>query len=124
MNLKQNYENACNAYLKAFCEKYEFDYDPDMWVANEVGGIVCIADYYFDLHDIAYCIDNDVSYTALISWYDYSLDAGTYGFDSINLKSWVSGCPRKSESELIEIRYMAKRIEKMKIELEKMCKTD
>lgn len=38
--LKKDYENACNAYLKAFCEKHEFyglDNPETYWIGDQVG---------------------------------------------------------------------------------------
>lgn len=45
--LKNDYENACNAYLKAFCEKHDYIYEGlDMWVGNDVGTVACCGDGY------------------------------------------------------------------------------
>lgn len=44
---RKRYEIVCNEYLKEFCNKYEFEYAPDFWVANKVVTIIQIADYFF-----------------------------------------------------------------------------
>lgn len=39
--LRKNYEDACNAYLRAFCQKHGYDEDDavNSWAAGDVGGI-------------------------------------------------------------------------------------
>ena len=46
--LKKDYENACNAYLKAFCEKHEFyglDNPETYWIGDQVGEIANCGDF-------------------------------------------------------------------------------
>ena len=52
--LKENYEKACNEYLKAFCSTYELQYEEDAWVAGDVGTIALIGDYYIDFQNMIY----------------------------------------------------------------------
>lgn len=43
------YEQACNDLAKKFVKKY-FDKDADWrWIAGDVGGILEVEDYYFNL---------------------------------------------------------------------------
>lgn len=99
--LKENYEKACEEYLKAFCNAYEIPYENDSWVADDVGTIACVGDYYFDFTDvIKYAVDNNLSDRhELLQWYDYVLFAIEYNQNQPNLKAWVSGCPRLSEEQ-------------------------
>lgn len=101
--LKQDYENACNNYLKAFCEKHEFDYEPDMWVANDVGTIICIGDYYVDMNTIRIDIDKDASVSEFVKWYDYYYRLGTLGVSCPSYDNWLRGCPIYSKEEIAEM---------------------
>ena len=47
--LNQRYKEACNEYLKAFCQTYELQYEEDAWVAGDVGTIALIGDYYINI---------------------------------------------------------------------------
>jgi len=123
--LKHNYENACNAYLKAFCLKHDFDYDPTLWIGNRIGTIISIADYFVDMETIRIDIDQDAHQDEFIKWYDYSLRVGSLGCNGIpNYENWLRKCPIKSEDEILEIEEAKKHIDDLKNELELMCQED
>ncbi len=72
--LKSDYENACNAYVKAFEEKQgrEFDY----WIGQEVGGIASFIDqYFFNMSDIVHDIDNNCPVDLIFEWQDDCVEA-------------------------------------------------
>jgi hypothetical protein len=120
--LKQNYENACNAYLRAFCKKHGFDYEPDAWVAGEAGTVACVADYYVDMQTIIVDIDGNAPESEFAEWYDYCVRAGSLGCATPNFKSWLKVCPIRSESELKQLEDMKIKIEKIKEEFEDLIK--
>lgn len=99
--LNKRYTEACEEYLKAFCDAYELQYEKDAWVAGNVGTIACAGDYYFDFTDvIKYAVDNNLSdWHELLQWYDYTLFANEYNQTIPNFPSWHKGCPRLSEQE-------------------------
>jgi hypothetical protein len=101
--IKQQYETACNAYLRAFCEKHEYDYEPDAWVANEVGEIACVADYYVSMPTIRYDIDNDVDENEFVRWWDYCIRANDLKQPTPNFRRWCEGCPLLSQEELAKL---------------------
>lgn len=118
MSLKSDYTNACNAYLKAFCEMYDFDYDPDFWV--EVGTIIEVGDYYVSISTIRTAVDQNAPIEEFFKWYDYCMDCGTLDIPSPNFDSWLRGCPRMSDEERRELMERSHEIEKMKEELRKL----
>lgn len=123
--LKQNYENACNAYLKAFCEKHDFSIEDAFWVGDDVGGILNVGDMDFDMATIRIDIDEDASEEELIKWYDYILEASTFKLPTPNFHAWIHGCPR-TDSEWFKARH--KEYENFKkaisIEAERIRKED
>jgi len=120
--LKQSYELACNAYLKAFCLKHELDYEPDCWVGGYVGTICQIADYFIDMETIRTDIDMQAKEGEFIKWYDYSLRVGTLGCTGIpNFENWLRGCPIRSEEEILAMEATRRKIEELEKELKKMC---
>ena len=111
--LKDSYADACEKYLQAFCANYEFQYERDAWVANEVGTIACVGDYYFDFSVIKYCVDNDLKdYSELLEWYDYTLNCGQLGLSTPNFESWHKGCPRVSDNKMEQLLAMKYDLEK------------
>ena len=92
--LQRNYISACNDYLKKFCKRYEFHYEPDGWVSGKVGTIINLADYFFSMGDIIYCVDNRVEWRDISDWYDCPVEAGSLGVSFPNLENFIKGCPR------------------------------
>jgi hypothetical protein len=117
--MKKDYEKACNAYLRAFCNKHGFEYEPDAWVAGEVGGITCVSDYYVDMRTIITDMESNAPEAEFMKWYDYCLRAGSLGCVTPNFKSWLAGCPVKSEAELEKFEKLHHQIEKLKEEFER-----
>lgn len=118
MSLKSDYINACNAYLKAFCEMYGFYYDPDFWV--EVGTIIEVGDYYVNMDTIRVAVDKGVSREEFVKWYDYCMDCGSLDIPSPNFDSWLRGCPRMSDEEIRELMERSHKIEELKEGLRKL----
>lgn len=118
MSLKSDYINACNAYLKAFCEMCGFYYDPDFWV--EVGTIIEVGDYYVNMDTIRTAVDKGVPREEFVKWYDYCMDCGSLGIPSLNFDSWLRGCPRMSDEKIRELMERRHKIEELKEELRKM----
>jgi hypothetical protein len=117
--VKQAYESACNAYLKLFCRKHGFGYDPDAWVGGEPGGMALVADYYIDMTTIREDIDSDAPEAEFIRWYDYSLRAHSLGITVPNLHNWLNGYPVKSDEELTRLEEGRRRIEELKRDFER-----
>ena len=93
--LKEQYEKACNGYLCELLSMWELDAYYGYWIGEEVGGVY---DYggmmTIGMEDIIYCVEHDVTEFQYQEWQEYICDAGEFGFDTPNLKSWMMGCPR------------------------------
>lgn len=101
--LKQNYEKACNDYLRAFCKKHGFD--SSYWIADEVGGIAdCNGYYSVDLKTIRTDIDEDAKEEEFAKWYEYIVKASSLDVNTPNFHQWIHCCPRCSEDQLEELR--------------------
>ena len=117
--LRENYEKACNQYLKAFCEKHEYEYDTDAWVADEVGGIICVSDYYIDMETIVSDINMDAPVDEFTKWYDYNLRASKFG-RTVNFKSWLKGCPVVSNEILDKVDELNEKIRTFENEIQQI----
>lgn len=82
--LRSNYESACNAYLKAFCQKHGFS--EAYWVADRVGEIAdCNESYTFDMSTIRTDIDEDAPEEQLLEWYSYTAEADLFNLTTPQL---------------------------------------
>ena len=120
-NMIKDYKDSCNRIACAFSSKY-FDDTEFYWVANEVGGLCEFGDYYFNVQDMVFCLENNLQEDEPLEWQDYCVRCSLISHDipTPNLKSWHLGCPRKSEEELFELEKQVRNIEKMKRELKEM----
>lgn len=109
--LEQDYKNACNAYLKAFGLNYELFSNEDspssesltnMWVLEEPGTIAEICGYFVKMEEIILCVDKNVPFNEFERWYQYNLDLSCIDISvpKINLRSWLGGCPRKTQKQI------------------------
>lgn len=118
--LRLNYKEACNAYLRAFCEKHGYDYEPDTWVANDPGGIAEIADMFVSMADIITDIDRDAPEEEYAEYYDYCLRVGSIAGGELtvpNYDSWLRGCPRMSEEQIKRLEELQQDIRKAEANL-------
>lgn len=111
--LEQHYIDACNDYLRAFCQKYNLVYDKDAWVGNDVGTVACIGDYFVEMEDIRFMLVNGISWEDFLANMDYNLLAIELGVNTINLRSWCMGCPRLSKEQLQSLISMHKEIDEL-----------
>ncbi len=110
--LRKDYEDACNAYLKAFCEKHDYLYEgTEMWVGEDAGGVACCGDGYFDMATIRTDIDKDAPEEELLRWYDYTMDAADFHLTQPNFEHWLLGCPRTPKEWFDNMRAKRKEFE-------------
>ena len=92
MTLKERYEAICEEYRKLFLEKQDFSFS--YWIADEVGGVLsCNEEYYFNMDEIRYDIDNDVEVGLILQAQNDFLDAYYKNEETkhINYKNYVRG---------------------------------
>ena len=125
-DVKQIYENACNEYANQFCEKHGFLFEDGSWVAEDVGEVFEVCDYYVNMSVIRESIDNDRKTFDFFDWYDYDLRIRSLGVERgyLNFKSWCMGAPRLSDNEFERIEKMQKDIENLKEKLQEAIKNE
>ncbi|HHV04429.1 MAG TPA: hypothetical protein GXX64_11105 [Bacteroidales bacterium] len=93
MNLKTKFETVCEMYVEAFMRKHGFfddrtgEYADYEWVADEVGSILCLADYFINFDDIRRDIDEEVPKDKYFEYYDHCIETEI----KINYKSYLMG---------------------------------
>ena len=91
MTLKQRYESVAIAYLNKFIRKQVLDFDG--WVGDDIGGIAYFCcQYFFNLDDIRYDIDNECEVGLILRWQEDGVEHDMNGFfDDINYRSYHNG---------------------------------
>lgn len=112
--LRENYENAVNAYVDELLRRWELSRHYTWLVGDRVGiNTFCFGDIHsMSLDDIIYCVENDVTYKEYLENEDYNIQALEFHFGVINIKSWHEGSPRVPKETF-------SRLQKMKDDLEK-----
>lgn len=91
-NAVQNYENACEDIVKEFLSIYLVDLEEDYtledidwwWIADGVGEVMYVDDYFFGIHDMVTALRLDIPKEIFFAWYEKSIEEEK----SINLSSY------------------------------------
>lgn len=127
-NLQQQWKQVCNAYLRAFCERHEYTYDPTDWVgsnrAETIGTVVEVADMFIDMDDLRYDVDNNVPTDKFEKWYYKRLELYEFGIEVwLNYPNYCKGAPDEWTDERMErLRESNQRLQEAKARLEELCK--
>lgn len=115
---------VCNWYLYEFCQKHEYQYEPDMWTGDDPGTIVLIGDMYVSMENIRYDIDNNIPEDYFEKWYWKNLDVNTItGQTWMNYESFCKGAPDAWPEERLEkVKELNAKIEESKKALEEEVK--
>lgn len=127
-NLQQQWKQVCNAYLRAFCERHDYTYDPKDWVcgdrAETIGTVVEVADMFIDMDDLRYDVDNNVPIDKFETWYYKRLELYELGIEVwLNYPNYCKGAPDEWTEERMErLRESHQRLQEAKARLEELCK--
>ena len=92
MKTLQKFDKVCNELKDEFVEKYFSDKDykvEDMeiwWVADKIGRMLCIGDYFFNFDDIVEALRLEPTQAQLFGWYYWNMEEHKPAY---NLKSWI-----------------------------------
>lgn len=130
-NIIENFEIAASNIVKLFIKRifniniddYNLDDVKNLFVSNDITGVLEYNDYFINFSDIYLVINNSVSELEFKEWYDYNLkwsyiDNNHY----INLQSWIKKCPRRSEAEYLNAKMKLDKINDLKLEFENYLK--
>jgi hypothetical protein len=85
MTKREQYENACTAYVKEFCDKQDMDFGG--WVGGTVGDVAYCSDFFFSMRDIVLDVNSGQPVGAIVEWYYSSIEAD----ESVNYYAWTQG---------------------------------
>ena len=118
---QERWNDICNEYLKEFCDKHEWQYEPDMWVAGNIGTIVMIGDMFVSMNNIRYDVDNNIPTDYFAKWYWKSIEISELTDGAENYMNYENYCKEApdywTEERVQKIRASKKRVEEAKNEL-------
>lgn len=110
-DIRRMYEETVCLYVTMFNEKHRFEeYDPTMWVAGEIGGIICIGDMFVNFEDIRYDIDKDITDDVFCEWYWNSMECHEIGLDYPNYKNYCKGAPTPEQETIDRVKELRKEL--------------
>lgn len=69
-----DWEHAAHVLAHYFTARYFGNAATGLhWVADEIGGVWCVADYFFDLSDMVAFVRYSYSHKMMFEYYDYRL---------------------------------------------------
>ena len=121
--LKERLVEVVNDYMEAWCDKHDYQYEEDMWVGDDYGGICAVGDLFVSFDDVRYDVDNDLPEEIFEDWYWYSLEIEELGCEkNVNLRSYAMGCRPYTEEQLENIRQAKKNVQEAQEILEDLIK--
>jgi len=88
-SIREEYNKVAEVYARYFCKHIFGDadmYDEELWVAGDIGTVLCVSDLFVDYRTIIEVVDGVIAPDTFLEWYYYYIDGGT-----INLKHWNMG---------------------------------
>lgn len=84
------WQKATNALAQEFCNKY-FDGTVNWrWTGEDIGGIIEVGEYFFNLDRIVESLEINCSLDLLIGFYDYEMECHhDKNLPKYNFKTWV-----------------------------------
>lgn len=88
--LRKALDAAIMEYIKAFEKTHGVEFE---WATNDdLTGVLCFGDHYFNMTDIVYDIDNKLPVKMIFEWQESGIEAHFKGIQSkINLHSYAKG---------------------------------
>ena len=83
----QQYESACELVAKAFIKEY-YEEAEWFWVGDEIGGVLCFGDEFFNMYILVDILKYKPTYEQLMEWY-YDVYINEEAETNYNLKSYL-----------------------------------
>lgn len=84
----KEWERATDELTRRFTLKYFGKDTEHWWVADEIGGVACINDYFFNIGDMSDFLRYNYTIKAMFEYYDYTMDCYENNKERLNIKTW------------------------------------
>ena len=127
--LEENYEKACNAWVRELARMWGQDYMEGYWIGDEPGGVYDFnGECPLDMQDIIYIVRNGITYDQASDWQEYVSwisDYEEYGYETPTLREYVEYLVPLLDQEARErIDKARARLELLKDDLVRLCKEE
>jgi hypothetical protein len=85
----KNWEKATQELADKFVKKYYGDDAVSWWVSDEVGDVLQVGDYYWNVGNMTDALRFNCSEERLFEWYDLSLEARSEDKSFQNLRTYA-----------------------------------
>lgn len=92
MKQLEAYYKAIEDLTKAFAKKYfgdHYEYDSNDWVGGEIGGIIEINGFYFNMKNIEEAIKFKATKQQVFDYYDYCLEEFGKNKPKVKFEVWL-----------------------------------
>lgn len=118
--LSDRYKLIVNDYMYVWTTKHGFEYDENMWIGDNIGGICDICDMFVSFEDIRCDVDNELPENVFNEWYWYNLELSELGLDrNVTLKEYANGYRPYSEKDIEKLRKLKSNVKNAEDILEK-----
>ncbi len=90
----KQYEQACNKIAQYFIKRYFGKDTENWWIADEIGSVLHINGYFFDMKDIVDFIKYKYTRNQMFEYYNYDLKNREKAETSINIKNYKKICKK------------------------------
>ena len=88
MKIIKEYEKACQKIAQEINKKY-FEGEAEIdWVAEDIGGVLMIADYFFDVDEMITALKYKATEKQFFDWYNLRLTQSDF-IKGINFKNYI-----------------------------------
>ena len=127
--LEENYEKACNAWVRELARMWGQDYMEGCWIGDEPGGIYDFCgELPLSMCDIRYIVRKGITYAQASDWQEYVSwisDYEEYGYETPTLREYVEYLvPLLDEDARERIDKARARLELLKDDLVRLCKEE
>lgn len=127
--LEENYEQACNAWVRELDRMWEIDGREGRWIGDEAGGVYdLVGEMPLGMQDIKYIVRNGITYDQASDWQEYVSwisDYEEYGYETPTLREYVEYLvPLLDQEARQRIDKARARLELLKDDLVRLCKEE
>jgi len=111
MKLIKEWQTLTNKITEEWIREYfEFDEGEEVdfcWVANDIGGIFEVSDYYINFSDILACYKHKITKEQFHNWYSYCLEEP---YINISIAKFILSPEEKAKKELESLEISRKNV--------------
>lgn len=116
--LRKRYEKVISDYLNVFIED---NFDREASIMKISDDVFEVNDYFFNLDEIIFCVENHLENNILFQWYDYCLRIGMINREikTPTLAEYVNGAKVLTEDKISSLEKLKQAVDEAEETLKK-----